>query len=285
MQTKSKPYSREMLLAICRAVRSEHGNEPNPEQVLRWHVLKDGDGGVWLAPREPLMVRSEHEIIQWHPRKNSELPALPTPFDEYDLAAFFLYGGGSFLRDANPRLIGENDHAAREALIRALWWCRKALRRGFGEDGKGMHAAAKWIFSQAQVATPVQPPAEAPAEDAPMVVPPVSAQLPKDLEMNSSVLTTPELADAFDGIMGIDSNSWRTKLGDINNHQWLLPARRFKGSAPKPSTWCPLEFARRLLERGASLDELNRRFVAEAALRPWRNAWQEEHRERNAFGL
>ena len=61
-------------------------------------------------------------------------------------------------------------------------------------------------------------------------------------------LTTPEVAEAFDGIDGQTAKQWRSKLGDVNNHQWLLPARAARVS-PKPATWWPLKFADLLLKR------------------------------------
>ena len=122
------------------------------------------------------MTIGEREIMQWHPKKNGELPALPVPFDEYELAAFFLFGGGVFLREADPRLIGENAGTAREALIRARWWCRKALRRGFACNSKGMHEAANWILGQPRVVEPVLPSYEAPS-DALATVPMVSVTI------------------------------------------------------------------------------------------------------------
>ena len=97
-------------------------------------------------------------------------------------------------------------------------------------------------------------------------------------------LTTPEIADAFDGINETTATQWRKWLGDVNNHEWLLPARAVKASAPKSATWCPLVFAGLLLERKASVDSLNRAFVTNPRLKPWLKIWQEQKRERNAFG-
>ena len=95
-------------------------------------------------------------------------------------------------------------------------------------------------------------------------------------------LTTAQVADAFDGELELSAAQWRERLGDMP--LWLLPARAAKGKAPNPSTWWPLEFARILLERGATFDSLNRKFLAVPALKPWLPAWQEQRRERNAFG-
>lgn len=96
-------------------------------------------------------------------------------------------------------------------------------------------------------------------------------------------LTSPQLADAFDGVE-LTVDKWRTKLGDTNNHQWLLPAQRSKGTAPNPSTWCPVAFADLLHKRGTKPAELNRCFLTVQALKPWLAEWQEATRERNNFG-
>lgn len=97
-------------------------------------------------------------------------------------------------------------------------------------------------------------------------------------------LTTPEIADAFDGIDGQTAKQWSDKLGDVNNHQWLVGARALKVKAPKPATWWPIEFAELLLAREASAESLNRAFSTKPKLKPWMLLWQEKRRERNAFG-
>ena len=97
-------------------------------------------------------------------------------------------------------------------------------------------------------------------------------------------LTTPEIADAFDGIDGQTAKQWRDKLGDVNNHRWLIKARAQTAKAPKPATWLPIKFAELLLAREASIDSLNRAFVNAPKLKPWLPLWQEKRRERNAFG-
>jgi hypothetical protein len=97
-------------------------------------------------------------------------------------------------------------------------------------------------------------------------------------------LTTPDIAEAFDGIDGKAADQWRSKLGDVNNHKWLLPARAAKARAPKPSTWWPLKFADLLLKRGESCDSLTRAFLSAPKLKPWLHLWQEKKRTRNAFG-
>ena len=97
-------------------------------------------------------------------------------------------------------------------------------------------------------------------------------------------LTTRKIADAFADIDGQTAQQWRDKLGDVNNHRWLLPARAARNSAPRPSTWWPLKFADLLGERGTTHDSLNRAFLGQPALKPWLAEWQEAKRERNAFG-
>jgi hypothetical protein len=94
-------------------------------------------------------------------------------------------------------------------------------------------------------------------------------------------LTTAQIAQAFSFVVGL-----KAKLGDVNNHKWLLPARQTKGQPPTPATWCPLLLADLLVSKGAAtLPNVNAAFTNVAALRAWRDAWQEARRERNAFGL
>jgi len=107
---------------------------------------------------------------------------------------------------------------------------------------------------------------------------------PKQSKARAAPLVTPAIADAFDGIDGLSAMQWRGKLGDLNNHQWLLPALAARGKAPSPSTWWPLKLADLLQGRGVTLDSLNRLFLKAPALRPWLPEWQESKHERNAFG-
>lgn len=97
-------------------------------------------------------------------------------------------------------------------------------------------------------------------------------------------LTTPEIADAFDGIDGQSAEQWRRKLGDVNNHKWLLGARAEKAKAPQPARWWPIKLAELVLEREDCADSLNRAFLTAPTLKQWRPAWQEHRRERDAFG-
>ena len=121
---------------------------------------------------------------------------------------------------------------------------------------------------------------------APPVVPVPAAVEPAPVskETTPPPLTTPDIADAFDGIDGQTAKQWRDKLGDVNNHRWLIKARAQTAKAPKPATWLPIKFAELLLAREASIDSLNRAFVNAPKLKPWLPLWQEKRRERNAFG-
>lgn len=130
----------------------------------------------------------------------------------------------------------------------------------------------------ANLQSPTVSPAAAPiAGDVPSIEPVSKATTPPPL-------TTPDIADAFDGIDGQSAKQWRDKLGDVNNHQWLLPARAARAAAPKSATWWPIAFAELLLERGTEADSLNRAFLMVPKLKPWLLLWQEKRRERNAFG-
>lgn len=97
-------------------------------------------------------------------------------------------------------------------------------------------------------------------------------------------LSTPDIALAFDGVGEQTESQWRRKLGDVNNHQWVLPARAHQATAPNPATWWPIAFAELLIQRGASEGSLNVAFMNAPKLRPWLPLWQEKRRERNAFG-
>jgi hypothetical protein len=74
-------------------------------------------------------------------------------------------------------------------------------------------------------------------------VPAAVEPAPVSKETTPPLLTTPEIAEAFDGIGGQTAKQWRDKLGDVNNHQWLIDARAQKATAPKPATWWPIKFA------------------------------------------
>ncbi|MBC7376018.1 MAG: hypothetical protein H7346_01105, partial [Burkholderiaceae bacterium] len=82
-----KKYSTASLLTMC----DDRGNG-EVKEVLPWHDLNDD--GLWLSKPGPLVVGNDLETMQWHPRMNGNLPALPIPFSAYELAAFFLAGGG-----------------------------------------------------------------------------------------------------------------------------------------------------------------------------------------------
>ena len=115
------------------------------------------------------------------------------------------------------------------------------------------------------------------------LVPQAEPTAAEPVQPTGRTMATGELADAFDGIMDVTSQQWRKRLGDLSNHPWLKPARATQTAAPHPATWWPLKFAELLLERNASLESLNRAFLA-PQLKPWLTDWQEAKRERNAFG-
>jgi hypothetical protein len=121
-----------------------------------------------------------------------------------------------------------------------------------------------------------------PAEAKPVAATVTRQTLPGEVRLPP--LTTPDIADAFDGIGGQTAQQWRAKLGDVNNHQWLIGARALAAKAPKPATWWPIAFAELLLAREASAESLKRAFLTQPKLKPWLPIWQEKHRERNAFG-
>ena len=119
--------------------------------------------------------------------------------------------------------------------------------------------------------------AQVAADEAPPTAPASNATTPPPL-------TTPDIADAFDGINGQTAQQWRDKLGDVNNHQWLVEARAARASAPRPATWWPIKFAELLRARKATDESLDHAFLTVPKLKPWLPLWQEKRRERNAFG-
>ena len=155
------------------------------------------------------------------------------------------------------------------------WEVRRALLR---MDGV-LDPVIEQILADEQLAEYRTRAASEPAPDAAAPVSDVGAK-----DDSPQALTTPQMADAFEGIDGQTAKQWREKLGDTKNHQWLLPALHARGSAPTPSTWWPLEFARVLQGRGATFENLNGAFLTVPVLKRWLPEWQEAHRERNAFG-
>jgi hypothetical protein len=107
---------------------------------------------------------------------------------------------------------------------------------------------------------------------------------PKTSELNSCTLSTPQIADAFDGVHGLTSTQWKQRLGDPKHHQWLLPARASQGVAPKPSTWWPIKLAELVSEKNPNDPALKKVFLERQTLKPWLHQWQEQRRQRNAFG-
>ena len=125
-------------------------------------------------------------------------------------------------------------------------------------------------------------PSPPPPSDAAAIKPAPVGDGSADAPEAAPTLTTPKIAEAFDGELGLSAAQWKERMGDMP--KWLRPARAAKVKAPTPATWWPLEFARILLGRGATVESLNRKFLTAPTLRPWREQWQEQRRERNAFG-
>ena len=147
-----KKYSCASLRAMC--------GRQSVKEVLPWHDLKDD--GLWLAERERFIAFNEREVMEWHPRRNSKVPALPVPFSAYELAAFFLAGGGTFLHDvfddgdlldeAALAALGSNADDEREVLREAHRLYLEANSR-FGRDDEGLRKGAEWLLNDAPVAS------------------------------------------------------------------------------------------------------------------------------------
>ena len=315
--TELKKYGLDTLARICAAmpgpldetlaadlvhtelcVPPESPNELEPRK--RYTLKADG---LWLRARVKVVQapQAELEVFQWAPNQDNKHPALPLPFSAFEFAAFTLSGCGALLCE---RFDGNDGGIDEEALDALGGWgdeAREVLREshrlrleateryGKGKpislDSDGLSLAVQWLLGEPLAdcqKSPVVPAAEAQpaaptAGEAKSIAPSCNAEPPPPL-------TTPEVADAFDGVNVQTAKQWRDKLGDVNNHQWLLPARAAKGAAPTPATWWPVLLAELLIKRGATAESLNRAFLVEPKLKPWLPHWQEKRRERNAFG-
>ena len=146
------------------------------------------------------------------------------------------------------------------------------------------HVSA-WFKSQGVgVADPMGERAHTPAAQASAEVLALPTNKGELAPIGPAPLKTPAIAEAFEGVDGLTAKQWSDRLGDLNNHKWLTPARATQGKAPRPATWWPLKLGEILEARGIPFDALNRLFLNRRALKPWLPAWQEAKRQRNAFG-
>lgn len=100
-------------------------------------------------------------------------------------------------------------------------------------------------------------------------------------QVRSSKLTlkTGEIAKVFSFLTNLQK-----AMSNVKKHQWLLPARVTRGRPRHAATWCPLEMAEAIRARKGYEQELRWAFANEHLLLPWREAWQEKLKDRNAFG-
>ena len=214
--------------------------------AIRWceEVYSDGLPRYWHAIEPPVIATTQILGIQ-----RKELIRMAWCFAT---------------RDEEPNKLGNVPTIPREELdaLQACFGDLRKKRLGEDEDG-GLDAPMRPVAVSA-LAVSTTPEREKATPPAP--------------------LTTPVMAQAFDGILDLTEEKWRSKLGDVNNHQWLAAARVEQGKAPKPSKWNPCKLADLLLKRDVSSDALNRRFLEVPTLKPWLSVWQEAKQERNAFG-
>lgn len=124
------------------------------------------------------------------------------------------------------------------------------------------------------------------------VVPLDAAVVPGERPANSEVclrdpecrgqregLTTGQIGAAFAFLPRL--KKW---LGETKHHKWVLPAQLSKGAPPVHATWCPVELAKLLVKHKDVEMQLNEAFLTNPMLRRWLAKWQEDRRERNAFG-
>lgn len=101
----------------------------------------------------------------------------------------------------------------------------------------------------------------------------------QQVRSNKLTLKTGEIAKVFAFLPGL-----QRAMSDSNNHQWLLPAMVARGKPRHSSTWCPLDMAEAIAARKGCEQELRWAFANEPLLLPWRDAWQQKFKNRNAFG-
>ncbi len=148
-------------------------------------------------------------------------------------------------------------------------WFAQSRARNHAEFAQALSAALGEHEAKAQSNEPKK--CEAAPRDAFMPMPPVA--------VTPEALDTREVVRAFKFIPKL-----KRALGDVNNHRWLESARVSLGRAPMPSTWCPVKLAEAISFRKGHEDDFSRAFLNDPVLRPWRDAWQEARRARNAFG-
>lgn len=168
-------YTRTDLNQILRAYEEEFNFDQTTPRVLRTlstHKLLEN--GLWLVGYDPSIsageTPAERTLFEWHPRQNIDLPALPIPFTENELAAFFLDGGGWFLhqhfRDSSANGLSddaleglrENSANARDALQQAHAQYLLAASRFDLNDDAGIRGAAEWLLQPADDVMPVVTP-------------------------------------------------------------------------------------------------------------------------------
>ena len=262
------------------------------DEITHWLELPAGMGFVPFSELARLIARAQHPIAEadeydadYHCARMNLEEELPKAVAAKRLT----------VRNASGHGVHTFPHGftLQSAVVKV-----SDLREFLADRGMGVHVVGSGgdptrsnVDNAAASAEPapllalVAADASTPAENADA---PVAAAVPSIASLGKATtpppLTTPEIADAFDGVDGKTAKQWRGKLGDVNNHQWLIEARAQKAPAPRPATWWPIAFAELLLARGASDESLYRAFVAAPKLKPWLALWQEKRRDRNAFG-
>jgi hypothetical protein len=299
----SRKYTQETFGALERGAREKHGTL-TPYKII--------DSGVW-EKREYLFQGNIYQLTErdaptcWHPTRNRLDPVLRFPFSVYDFAAFILHGDGLFFaalnfdgRDDDSRFIdypdadrlsehredgSQWDYAAEEAqLLRDAYWLRAQARDHFGLrtaeaiDDDIFFKAAAWLLEKNNLPHSTENIALEVVMAGEETAPTVSAPPP------AKSLETPAIAAAFDGILSVDEEKWKKRLGDVAHHRWLLPARVSKSQAPKSATWCPIKLGELFLKKGADEAALKKAFSNHKNLKAWRDEWANLTRERNAFG-
>jgi len=277
-------YTRTDLNQILRVYGEEFNFDQTTPRVLRTlstHKLLEN--GLWLVGYDPSIsageTPAERTLFEWHPRQNIDLPALPIPFTENELAAFFLDGGGWFLhqhfRDSSANGLSdealeglrENSANARDALQQAHALYLLAASRFDLNDDAGIRGAAEWLLQLADDVMPVV----APANDEPKVK--------SDAPMPVNGLPTKQIAECFADCTFTETN-WPKRLSAT---KWLSNYKIAPGEAGGASAvWNVLGIAQEMhgriragKEKNDMLRRLSGRFVRMPALAPWKDQFNE----------
>jgi hypothetical protein len=280
-----KTYTLATLSQILSAVIARRAPGKTYEDALPQYELRVD--GLWLTTESFCLDGEELANVQWLPHGDLDRPALPVPFTAYDLAAFYLDGGGYFVRccfdngesvdeDASKNL-GNNSGKASEVLREAhrLWLLADDK---FGRDDDGVRQSADWLLNDAyrETVAAMVPTAQVEPAPAVLVAEPDVVAAPidhKELVSAPPPLTTGDIASAFDGLKWTEAK-WKKPLGDKPN--WLKACVVISGKRGSIETrWNPVLIAAALISQEAEKPHRVRaKFQTNHLLQPWLDSWK-----------